>query len=269
MACQLHRPSSIAQAIKLRAELGPRAFFLAGGTELNSRGSTAGAAHLVLLDGLGLSGFEDRGKEVALGACTTLQTLLDHDGVPAPLRAATRLVGNRNIRNAATLGGHLGANLSVGDLLPALVVLGARLVVATAAGEREVPVLTWISGGPTGLITQVLVPKLTSGRRAAVDNHVRTASDRSVVSVAVALARDGSVVRDPAIAIAGVAPRVVRLERAEAQLAGRALPTPQQIEALVAEHVRPEADVRGSAAFKRYLAGVLVSRALASAWEGR
>ncbi|MHB8876763.1 MAG: FAD binding domain-containing protein [Myxococcaceae bacterium] len=269
MACQFHRPSSIAEAVRLRGELGSGAFFLAGGTLLNSPAGAGGATHLVSLAGLGLEGIADRGAEVAIGACTTLQQLLDSDGTPAPLRAAAKLVGNRNIRNAATLGGHLGANAPTGDLLPTLVVSGARLLTATAAGTREVPVLEWISTGPSGLLTQVLLPKPPAGRHLALSNHVRTANDRSVMSVAVALTRGGELVRDPVVAVGGVAPHVIRLERVEAFLAGRALPRPEELEAVVGEHVRPEASLHGSPAFKKHLAGVLVARAVAAAWEGR
>jgi carbon-monoxide dehydrogenase medium subunit len=265
MSCQLHRPSSVAEAVRLRGDLGPSASFLAGGTDLNSR--PAAPAHLISLAALGLDGIVDRGREVEIGACTTLQRLIEDPAVPAPLRTAALHVGNRNVRNAATIGGHIGANAPAADLLPALVVLGARIVLASVEGEREIPVLDAIAG-LTGLVTRVVVPVVGS-RRVATLHHVRTANDRSIVCAAVALRRDEDRVLDPVVAVGGVAAHTVRLERVERWLDDRELQAADRIEAFVRESVSPPADVRGSAELKAHLAGVLVARAVAAAWEGR
>ena len=46
---------------------------------------------------------------------------------------------SRLIRNGATLGGNLGTASPIGDTPPVLLALGASLVLASAAGDREVP----------------------------------------------------------------------------------------------------------------------------------
>src|SRR5205823_15044842 len=50
------------------------------------------------------------------------------------------------IRNGATLGGNLGTASPIGDTPPALLALDASLVLASAAGEREVKLADYFTG---------------------------------------------------------------------------------------------------------------------------
>lgn len=83
----------------------------------------------------------------SLGANVTIQQALETPSQPWPLRRAASQVGNRNIRLAATLGGHLGANEPCADLIPALMALDARLVLATEDGTVESEVADRVTAG--------------------------------------------------------------------------------------------------------------------------
>lgn len=266
MSCQYHCPTTVLDAVRLRAELGAGAVFLAGGTDVNNATSGLKPTHLISLAGLGLDGIEAGPREVTIGALVRIQALLDSADVPDGLRQAANRVGNRNIRNAATIGGHIGANKSWGDLLPALLVLDARVVVASSGGRAEVPVAEVLAGHHPGLITHVRVPRTSPGRGVAVTSHGRTANDVSIVNVAVALRRDGDRVAEPAVAVGGVGATAVRLAWVEQAMTGQPVPTDAALEAVVAERVDPPGDVRGSVAFKRHLVSVLVTRAVRDAW---
>jgi len=52
---------------------------------------------------------------------------------------------SRLIRNGATLGGNLGTASPIGDAPPALLALDARLVLASAEDERDVPLTRLLS----------------------------------------------------------------------------------------------------------------------------
>lgn len=270
MNSHFHVARSPEEAVRLAAELGPAAHFLAGGTELNNQASTLTVTDRILVTGLGLHGIGTHGADVAdvaIGATVRLQQLVDAPAVPEALRRAASLVGNRNVRNAATIGGHIATNNPWGDLLPALVVLGARAEVLRTDGARVVPVEELLAAGVDGLITRVVVPRPAPDRRFGVEAHRRTANDISVVNAAVALTLEGGAVRDPRVAVGGVAPNVVRLPDLEAALAGRPLPDPETLARLAAERLSPVGDVRGSAAFKRHVASVLVARAARTCGE--
>jgi len=84
----------------------------------------------------------------------------------------------------------------------------------------------------------------------------------------VKLVREGNRVRECRIALGSVAPTPCRTPLAEAVLAGEA-PTDaglREVAARVREEIAPISDVRSTADYRRYVAGVLVSDALRAAW---
>jgi carbon-monoxide dehydrogenase medium subunit len=80
-------------------------------------------------------------------------------------------------------------------------------------------------------------------------------------------APDGTITK-ARIALAGVADRAVRARAAEALLVGASGEAGRFAEAarVAVEALTPPADVHGSSAYRRHLAGVLVERAFADAW---
>ena len=267
MASHFHAPETIEDALRIRRELRGAACFMAGGTEVNNRKAKGAPEHLVWLGRLGLGGIRRRQAGLSIGAMTTLQEILESELVHPAIHQAATNHANRNIRNVATIGGHLGVCRSCADLIPVLLALGARLRLATDSGEFERDLESWVLGERDGIVLSVEVPDPPGDLRVALENHTRTANDLSLVAVAVSFRIQAGGVRDAIVAAGGVARSVVRLRPVEAALDGRALPSRDEIEALVEANVDPIADIRGSAAFKRHLAAALVERALRSAWN--
>ncbi len=262
---QFHRPASLREALALKRRLRDLATFLAGGTYLNSADFEAAPAQLIALEGLGLDRVEARSGRLAIGACVTLQRLLDDRRVPAPLKAAIAQVRPRGIREAGTLGGHVAALLPQSDVVPMLVALGATLAVAGTGAAKRVPVAAWVARPVPGLVTRIELPRPAAGRIAACRNLRESSGARSIVSVAVSATLARGVVRDPVLAIAGIARAVVRVPAAEAALDGRPLPDADTIEAIVRAAVRPSPSPIASAALRRHEAGSLVAIALHAA----
>jgi putative selenate reductase FAD-binding subunit len=267
MIREYHAPATVEQAVALKAQLGDAAVFLAGGTEVNSAVFPGAAQHVINLQRLPLSDITAADADLVIGACCTLQQISDSAAVPEIIQAAARHVFSRNIRNVATIGGQLGSNRSCGSLLPVLVALEAVVDLAGPGPARAIPALQYISEERKELITQVRIRMSALARRAAVEKYSRTANDLALLSAAVSLARDGPAIMSPAIAVGGVARHVLRLEAVEHALHGQPPPVREALERLVAAHVAPNSDLRGSAEFKRHLAGVLVAKAVLAAYH--
>lgn len=263
-----HRPATIEEAVALKLRLGPRAAFLAGGTDLNARSSRATPEHVISLQSLPLRDVRRSEAGLEIGACCTIQDVLTAPATPLCLRAAARHIVNRNVRNLATVGGHVALNKSCGDLLPILLALGSRVRLADTDGAHELPIAEYWAERREALLTHVLIGAERLGRRAAVRNYSRSANDISVLNVAAVLGRDCDVVGDPVVAVGGVAPHVVRLSAIERALEGAVLPSRGELERLVRESVKPIDDLRGGADFKRRVAAYLVAATVYEAWLG-
>src|SRR3954468_24222405 len=75
-----------------------------------------------------------------IGAATPLTKLDDLLGTEFPeIREMLSVFGSRQIRNRATLGGNLVTASPIGDSAPVLLALDASVVIASAAGERVLP----------------------------------------------------------------------------------------------------------------------------------
>jgi putative selenate reductase FAD-binding subunit len=298
---QFYRPATIREALALKKRFKGRAVFLAGGTHLNSnacarcperRVSLAGLGHdrsereqgaaairslcssacalrpehLISLAGLGLDRIERKQGAVVIGPLCTLQRLIDDREVPAGLRAAAAQLVSRNIREMATLGGHLASNPPYSDLIPMLVALDAKLGLSRPGVAETILVADYVAKPTAGLITKIVLPRPKAVRVAACRNARASANARSIVSAALSFTVVRDVVTRPIIAVGGVAGHVVRLTAVEDALDGKPLPAMDELQALVSRGVRPGADLTGSAAFRKYQVGVVVALALHDAF---
>jgi putative selenate reductase FAD-binding subunit len=267
MVQEFYRPTTIAEAVRLKSDLAEKAAFLAGGTSVDPYALRAEPDAFIDLSGLGIDQIEVGDDGLVLGACCTIQALLESDAVFAPIHAAARNIANRHVRNIATVGGQIGANDTWGDLLPVLIALEASVDLVTPAGQSRVPVECYLTSPPAGLIARVRIPTPAEGRGIGVRHYAATVADKSLVTAAAGLTRDGDVARNPIVAVGGVADHVVRLEPLEQALDGRAPPDREEIERVVTAVVSPPSDHRGSTAYRKHLAGVIVASAVQAAWQ--
>jgi xanthine dehydrogenase small subunit len=87
-----------------------------------------------------LEGIEKRDGEIVIGAMTSLYDAAEALGRLHPhLRELLRRFGGEQIRNAGTVGGNIANGSPIGDLPPALIALGASLVLRRGAKLRELP----------------------------------------------------------------------------------------------------------------------------------
>ena len=158
MITQYHRPLTLEEAIALTSR--PDAVIIAGGTSVNAgpgRRPTTG----VDLQSLDLAGIETDGASTRIGATTRLQDLVDSNLVPDVLRDLARREAPNTIRNAATVGGTIGASDPESELVAGLLAFDATVTLARAGSTTE-HALNEILDDPTllsgAIMTSVSIP---------------------------------------------------------------------------------------------------------------
>lgn len=117
------------------------------------------------------------------------------------------------------------------DTVPVLIAMGARAILVSHAGEREIAVedlyrndgIDFVTKRPEELLTRVLLPRPDGWRASYRKLRRRGAFDFPVLSVGAAVWREGETVTAARLVLGGVASAPVRLSAAEAILVGRAL----------------------------------------------
>jgi aerobic carbon-monoxide dehydrogenase medium subunit len=270
------RASSVQHALALLEELGPEARLLAGGHSLLPMMKLRLAApdHVIdidpLADELGYIVQDD--GEVRIGAMTRHRALLESEVLDdrlAIFKDAERVIADPVVRNRGTIGGALCQADPSEDLSAVCAAVNARMVIRSTAGERIVTMDEFHRGpyetavGPAEMLVEILVPAPPRSG-SAYEKVDRRVGDWAVVAAGAALALD----EDGAIAHAGVALAAaggdITSAKAEQALHGER-PAPRlfaQAGKLAAAACDPVTDQRGTADYKRHVAGVLVERAL-------
>ena len=255
------RPASLADALALLAEE-PKAVLVAGstdwGVEVNIRGRRAPL--VVAIDRLPELNTLDFGDDfVDIGAAATLSDVERFLAGRVPiLDQLIPQFASRLIRNRATIGGNIGTGSPIGDTPPALLALDARVVLASSAGQREVPLSEYFTGyrqtvrQPDELIVSVRIPLPLAELSAFHKIAKRRFDDISSVAVGYALqVRDG-VVRQARIGLGGVAATPLRARDTEAILIGAPWneETARAASASLGREGTPMSDHRASAEYR-------------------
>ena len=275
-------PRTVEEALAILREYGEDARVIAGGTALVTmlRQRLVRPGCLVSLrDVQGLDRIEATNGALRLGALVTHREAetspLVRERIPV-LAETFRRVATVRIRHMATLGGALAHADPNQDPPVTLLALGARVQIRGDGGQRELAVDEFFRDyyesalEPGEIVTGVTVPVPPAGRGAAFVKFLpRTADDYATVAVAAIVTLDGDRCREARIALGSVGVTPLRGRAAEALLSGERI-SEGLVEAAgeaVKAEVDPLSDHRGSAAYKRAMAAVMVRRALTQAWE--
>ncbi|RYF13828.1 MAG: xanthine dehydrogenase small subunit [Comamonadaceae bacterium] len=207
---------------------------------------------------------------VAIGAAVTLTEAFEALVQDRPqLKTFANRFAGLPVRNSGTLGGNVANGSPIGDSMPLLIALGAQLVLASARGERELPLEQFYTGyrknvlAPDEVVAWIRVPRPVPGEfLRAYKISKRFDDDISAVCLAVNLRLEDGVVAHVAIGAGGVAATPVRALQAEAALRGR--PWTQDAARAAAAALRSEfqpiSDMRASAAYRSEVLGNLMQR---------
>ncbi|WP_068639504.1 xanthine dehydrogenase small subunit [Thauera butanivorans] len=270
--CHFHAPRTLAGLVELRSRK-PQATLLAGCTDI----------------GLWVNKqFRDVGDLIHIGRVEELRQVREQDGflrigAAVPLSDAYAALCRRYpelgelwerfaslpVRNAGTLGGNIANGSPIGDSAPALIVLGARVVLHGMHGRRTLPLEAFYLDymkkdlAADEIVEAVEVPlRASTLRLRSWKLSKRFDSDISAVCAAFALQLEDGIVRAPRIAFGGMAATSRRALRTEAALEGRRWDEAALAAALQAldQDYAPLGDLRASAGYRRRAAANLLRR---------
>jgi len=274
-----HRPKSVSDAVNMLADLGEDARALAGGHSLipMMKLRLAAPAHLVDLAGIGdLKGIRADGNDIVIGAMTTQHELCGSDLLTSKLpilRETSLQIADPQVRYVGTLGGNV-ANGDPGNDMPAVMMcLGASYQVAGKKGERRLAAREFYQGAyftalePGEILTAVRIPVPAAGHGYAYEKLKRKIGDYATAAAAVVLTISAGKVASCSIGLTNVAETPLWAEEAARLLIGSSLDaaTVKQTVAAAEKITSPASDRRGPPAYRTKMAGVMLSRALASA----
>lgn len=276
---RVYQPTSVTEACAELARLGEDAKIYAGGTELVLllRLGLVQYTHLVdvkRVPELGELAWD--GQTMRIGAAVTHRRLERSVDVAAHLpllQQATELVANVRVRNVGTIGGNLCFGDPHSDPAPALLVYDTKVKIGQHSGDRTIGLEAFYRGlfetaiGPDEIVIELQVEPLPPGVGSA---YLRAARfERPSLGVAVAAAQHDGRLANVRLAVSCIGPVPMRLQELEARIVGATLAEAQQIVRQAQRHyeevLQPVDDLHGSAAYKTYLTGVLLGRALAQA----
>ncbi len=213
-----------------------------------------------------------------IGAAKSLAEIYEDPEVARRLPGlvdAAALIGGIQVQSRASLGGNLCNASPAADASPALMALGARLVIGSPTGSRELPVEEFFLGPgrnalqPGELLVQVKIPSQPANSSAHYLRFIpRNEMDIAVASAGVRFALNGEGrIESARVAFGAVAATALMVPAAAAALNGN-LPTEETFGAAgdaASALATPIDDMRGSVAQRHQLVRVLTIRALRGA----
>jgi xanthine dehydrogenase small subunit len=269
---KFHVPKTIGQLLDLRARL-PHARLVAGGTDvglwLTKRLQTLDEViFLGAVDELATLRTSETHLEIGAGA--KLTDVAPHLVRLYPgARDVLRRFASPPIRNAATLGGNIANGSPIGDSMPCLIALGARLVLSSSRGRRELPLEEFFIDyqktalAPDEIVERVRVPLPLPGEHfRAYKISKRYDQDISIVLMALYIRLEEGRVADCRVACGGMAAIPRRARGCEEALRNNSM----NMEAItiaqraLSADFNPINDLRGSASYRLTVARNLLER---------
>ena len=278
-AFEYYRPKDLSGVISILEEHGDDARVIAGGHSLipMMKLRMADVPHLIDLQDIpGMSEITVTTDAITIGAMTTQHDIIDHDGLAAAapiLREAALQIADPQVRYMGTVGGNV-ANGDPGNDMPGLMqCLNATFTLVGPDGERTVPAREFYEAAymtareDEEILTAVTIPTPKGGY--AYEKQKRKIGDYATAAAAVQIIKDGDTCTAASIAMTNLSDTPIWPEDAAAALVGTSLDSAAlkaAVDAMLAD-IDPSEDNRGPVAFKRHVAGVILTRAIERAWS--
>lgn len=265
-------PVTIDELAKTFAEF-PDATLLAGGTDV---GLWVTKQHrdlpVVIYTGnvAALKNIVSTDEGLEIGAAVSYADAFTHlAAIDESFEELLRRLGSAQIRNSGTLGGNIANGSPIGDGMPPLIALGARIVLRSSSGARDVALEDYfLAYRKQDRRVGEFVEKIIVSKKA--DNVLfktyklskRFDQDISAVCAAFALTLDAGVVTSARIAFGGMAATPKRASITEQYLHGKTWneETAKAAMSLLAQDYAPLKDMRASAEYRSLTAQNLLYR---------
>ena len=270
------RPESLTQLLEHKKKEGRRAHILDGGSNVLvyvKEGSIEGGTLVDVKRLKALKGIAVKNGQVEIGAGEVIADIIASPVIRREARffaEALEQFANPLVRNMATLAGNIADSSPIGDTIPPLLVLDAKVVAASQQGQRVIPLAEFFTGPggnvlkPAEVITKIRFPVPGKGRGRFLKLSLRRGTSCSIASVAVWVSSKGGKVEEARIAFGGVAPTPIRARLTEKMLAGKKIDGElvELVAGRVEHEISPISDVRASAEYRRQVSARLLAKAL-------
>ncbi len=275
--------TTVDEAVSLLAARGERAKVLTGGTDLlvQLREGMREADMIVdvkkIDELMQLAYAADKG--LTLGAAVPCYRIYGNSEIAAAYPAladSARIIGGWQIQSRASVGGNLCNSSPAADTIPSLIALDAVCHLAGPQGRRTVPVAEFCTApgknvlGRGEILATLVFPAPADNSGSAYLRFIpRNEMDIAVAGAGswVRLNAAGDTIEAARVALAAVAPKPLAATSVSEFLAGRPAveQTYEEAAELAKNAATPISDKRGTADYRRHLAGVLTRRTLAIA----
>jgi len=273
-------PITIKEAVEVLAEKGSGAYLLAGGTDLLVRMKREDITPTALVNLKRINALNEIKSDkngMRIGALSTISSIENSQAIKTSypvLSQAAGTLGNRSIRNLATIGGNIGRASPASDMSPALIVLQAKVAAEGPSGKREMEIENVFTGpgatslGAAEIITAFILPDMAPNTGAAYLKMGRRSGggDCALVGVAVLLTMSNGEAGDIRIVFSSVGPKPMRARHAEEVIMSGTL-TEERMQEAARTAEGEMSDMRCSASYRRELIRVLTFRALQEAQQ--
>ncbi len=292
MIKKIVKPASLKEASILKDKSN---YYLSGGTRINWAPARAerklqgkpAIENVILIKDLLPKDIIKQGTDLLIGAGITFQELIDNPETPGVLKKAAGFIASRNIRNMATLGGNIAANLPDSCIIPCLIALKARIRTVkikrygadtenaggqdahkvdsgkTVTGKTETVTMSvedYITQGKNDLIKEIILPRVDGV--CVIDRALKSSAAYPAVTAAVRISE-----KDAVVALGCVADHVIRLKEIESAILDNSL-SGDSLAGAVADIINPESDLTGSIEYKKYISGSMIVHLTALSGKG-
>ena len=249
----------------------PQATLVAGGTDVGlwiTKHMRTPKPIAFLGHAVDLNQIIDHGAHLRVGATTTISELMQAIlPISASLHAMLERYGSTQVRNAATIGGNIANGSPIGDGPPALIAMGATLVLRKGSERRHLPLENFfIAYGQQDcllgeFIEAVEIPKDQPNLRCYKISK-RFDQDISAVCGCINIAAKDGIITKARIAFGGMAGTPARAQQTENALLGQAWGDKAFAKAreAISHDFKPLSDMRASAEYRTKSAQNLLTR---------
>lgn len=271
-------PANLDEACSLLNKYKDEAKLLAGGQSMVPllRHRLISPKYVVNIKGLhGLEYIKHDSNGVRIGALTTHRALELSSVIRKHFPAITEMeevLGSVQVRNWGTIGGDVCHADPASDPGPVLITLGARVKARSVRGQREMALEDFfVNYLETALeedeiLEEIYIPYLPPNSGSVYIKESLRFGDFPFASAAVVVTLDKNVIKDARIALGAVGNKSIRARKAESAILGKQVSQQLEQAGLAAsEEADPQADVSGSAEYKRDVVRIITNSAVKQA----
>jgi xanthine dehydrogenase small subunit len=259
------------EELALYLQAHPEATLLAGSTEIGLQVNKqySRPSHIAYLGQIAeLKVLREEAATIHIGAAVSLEAMLPTLYAHFPdFAEVIRRFGSPPIRSTATLAGNIANGSPIGDSMPCLMALDAKLNLRSARGKRSVMLAEFYTGMKQSVLAKgefiesITLPKLKSGEHFRAHKiSKRFDQDISATCAAMRYELAGGVLKNVRVAYNGMAPSPCRAPKLEAVIEGRApsAVTEKALDQAIAESFPARDGLRATWAYRSLVARNLV-----------